>query len=271
MIARIVVALIWIPLHLSIIYFGRPVHYMIYMEVFALLMSLEFFAIMDAKGFRTHRMLVLLTGAGVIYLTWFNPYWNVLAVIIFVVLNLGLLAFRRKTQNAMADSGVTLLALFYVPIFLAFTVAIRGLPMGAYYLVIVFLGIWAYDSAAYFVGKAFGKHKLAPNISPKKSVEGLIGGAIAVFVGIPVLTHVLWPVIGFTWWETLLLAVIIIAGGTIGDLVESALKRDAVVKDSGGFLPGHGGMLDRFDGVLYSSPVLYLFFVYASGANLVAL
>jgi len=168
----------------------------------------------------------------------------------------------------MIDSAVSLLAVLYVPVLLSFTVAIRELPMGAYYLLIFFLAIWAYDSAAYFTGKTFGKHKLAPNISPKKSIEGLIGGAVAVLIVVPVMAHLLWPVVGFTWWMSLSLSALIIAGGTVGDLVESTLKRDAVVKDSGGFLPGHGGMLDRFDGVLYSSPALYMFFALVSGKNI---
>ncbi len=268
LITRIIVAVLWIPLHLAIIYFGRPVHFMIYMQIFAMLISLELFSIMGAKGFRPHRLLILITGAFIVFLAWYNPQWIIFAIMLFVVLNLGFLAFRRKTENAMIDSAVSLLALFYVPVLLAFTVAIRELPQGAYYLLMLFMGIWAYDSAAYFSGKALGKHKLAPNISPKKSIEGLIGGAIAVFIVVPITAYLLWPVIGLTWWMSILLAAIIIAGGTVGDLVESTLKRDAVVKDSGGFLPGHGGMLDRFDGVLYLSPILYLFFALISGNGL---
>lgn len=271
MITRIVVALLWIPLHLAIIYFGRPVHYMLYMQIFALLISLELFSIMNAKGFRPHRLLILITGAFIVFLAWYNPQWIVFAIILFVALNLGFLAFRRKTENAMVDSAVSLLALFYVPVLLAFTVAIRELPQGVYYLLMFFIAVWIYDSAAYFSGKALGKHKLAPYISPKKSIEGLVGGAIAVSIAVPIMTHLIWPVIGFTWWMSIILAAIIIAGGTVGDLVESTLKRDAVVKDSGGFLPGHGGMLDRFDGVLYLSPILYLFFVLISGNGFLAL
>ncbi|MCP4230896.1 MAG: phosphatidate cytidylyltransferase [bacterium] len=265
---RIIVAAIWIPLHLAIIYFGRPVHFMIYIQIFAVLIALELFSIMGAKGLNPHRLLVLLSGAAIVFFAWFDPRWAILTVVVFMLLNLGALVFRKKPENAMPDASVSIFALFYVPVLLAFTVMIRGLPFGAYYLMILFLGIWAYDTAAYFSGKTLGKHKLAPKISPKKSIEGLVGGTAFVFIVVPIMTHLFWPVIGLKLWQSLLVALIIVAAATVGDLIESVLKRDAVVKDSGGFLPGHGGMLDRFDGVLYAAPIMYFFFVLISGISL---
>ncbi|MFH0896364.1 MAG: phosphatidate cytidylyltransferase [Bacteroidota bacterium] len=120
----------------------------------------------------------------------------------------------------------------------------------------LFILIWTYDTFAYLTGMLFGRHKLAEKISPKKTWEGVIGGALFCFASayilslyVPELTIALWFVF----------AVITIIAGTIGDLFESVLKRKADVKDSGAILPGHGGILDRFDAVLFIVPFVFLF------------
>ena len=119
-----------------------------------------------------------------------------------------------------------------------------------------FIVVWVNDTFAYFVGKNFGKQKLFPSISPKKTVEGFLGGLffacvssyfIATFTGTLTTTH----------W--LLLSVIISVFGTVGDLIESKFKRQANVKDSGVIMPGHGGLLDRFDSIIFAAPFIYLF------------
>lgn len=119
-----------------------------------------------------------------------------------------------------------------------------------------FILIWVNDSFAYLVGKNFGKQKLFPSVSPKKTVEGFLGGLFFACVAsyfISKYTHTL----SFTNW--LILAIIISVFGTIGDLIESKFKRQAGVKDSGVIMPGHGGLLDRLDSIIFAAPFIYLF------------
>lgn len=119
-----------------------------------------------------------------------------------------------------------------------------------------FILVWVNDSAAYLVGKNFGKQKLFPSISPKKTVEGFLGGLFVACISsyfIAIYTETL----GFTKW--LILAIIVSVLGTFGDLIESKFKRQAGVKDSGVIMPGHGGLLDRLDSIIFAAPFIYLF------------
>ena len=114
--------------------------------------------------------------------------------------------------------------------------------------------IWASDSFAYLTGKAFGKHKLFERISPKKTIEGFVGGLIGAMLIATAISYYS----GRPLWQWLILAVILVVTGAVGDLVESSFKRTAKVKDSGTILPGHGGLLDRLDSLIFASPFAYL-------------
>src|SRR5262249_33725331 len=116
--------------------------------------------------------------------------------------------------------------------------------------------LWASDTGAYFAGTLFGRRKLFERISPKKSWEGAVGGALLAIV-FAILMNAFFH--SLQLWQWLSIAVIIIVGGTFGDLIESLLKRSIVIKDSGTSLPGHGGFLDRFDGLLISAPFIVAF------------
>lgn len=123
-------------------------------------------------------------------------------------------------------------------------------------LLAIFIFIWVNDTSAYLVGSRWGKRRLAPNISPKKSVEGSIGGLILVLLSAVILRLLLFPEL--SWLRILLIAAVVAIFGTIGDLFESSLKRRAGVKDSGKLIPGHGGILDRIDSLLLAVPAVYL-------------
>ena len=123
-------------------------------------------------------------------------------------------------------------------------------------LLAIFIFIWINDTGAYLVGSRWGKRRLAPNISPKKSVEGSIGGLLLVLLSAVVLRLLLFPEL--SWLSILLIAAVVAIFGTIGDLFESSLKRQAGVKDSGKLIPGHGGILDRIDSLLLAVPAVYL-------------
>lgn len=123
-------------------------------------------------------------------------------------------------------------------------------------LLAIFIFIWVNDTGAYLVGSRWGKRRLAPSISPKKSVEGSIGGLLLVLLSAVILRLLLFPEL--SWLSILLIAAVVAVFGTIGDLFESSLKRQAGVKDSGKLIPGHGGILDRIDSLLLAVPAVYL-------------
>lgn len=117
-----------------------------------------------------------------------------------------------------------------------------------------FIMLWLSDTGAYLVGKYFGRHKMIPKVSPKKTWEGLVGGVGFSLIGAYVLQYLGWEIANIPWY---LLAILVSLLGAVGDLFESQLKRNRGVKDSGKIMPGHGGILDRFDGALLSVPVIF--------------
>jgi phosphatidate cytidylyltransferase len=167
----------------------------------------------------------------------------------------GIAILRQHVQELMALCfGVA-----YCIVLPLFMVGIRELPFGEHWLTLTLVVIWASDTFAYFAGLSFGRRKLYELISPKKTWEGALGGAVgAVLIGLAYgalfLPRVPWGVIA-------VLAVVLSVVGAVGDLAESLLKRATACKDSGSILPGHGGFLDRFDGVVFALPVMYLFLV----------
>ena len=145
---------------------------------------------------------------------------------------------------------------FFGQLFFNNTIPQEGFPNAAQITMIGILCIiWASDSFAYLAGKAFGRHKLFERISPKKTIEGFIGGLLgAVFVAVLIAYYYSEKPI----WQWVVLAIVLVVTGTVGDLVESSFKRTAKVKDSGTILPGHGGLLDRLDSLIFASPFAFL-------------
>ena len=180
-----------------------------------------------------------------------------ISTFIVIFLLVFFLADVQKTDSIVPSLGMLLIGIFYVGLLISHLTLIRGMPYGKpwvfFTLAVTFMG----DTAAYYGGTYFGKHKLYPRISPGKTVEGSLWG----FIGNLVVALIFWQ---YFLCQTALYHFIILAiglgiMGQLGDLCESMIKRSAGVKDSGGLLPGHGGMLDRIDGLLFSSPFLYYY------------
>jgi len=150
--------------------------------------------------------------------------------------------------------------LIYISLFLGHLILIRNWNDGATWTFFLMAVIIAGDAAAYYVGRAIGRHKLAPSISPGKTVEGAVGGLTANLVVGAFFKKCCFPEFGWGYWIALI--VVVGALGQTGDLVESMLKRSVGLKDSGGIFPGHGGFLDRIDALLFAAPVLYYFRTY---------
>jgi len=167
---------------------------------------------------------------------------------------------RGVLEEALPSSAIAVMATLYVGMLGGSLIRLhKDFPVGWKLVFFLLVVVWIGDAGAYYVGKNFGKHRLSPRISPKKSVEGLIGGcitAIAAAIGI----H-FWFFREMPLHHAAIAGIILSVCGVVGDLAESMWKRSAAVKDSGTLIPGHGGFLDRFDSIFFTAPILYVYWV----------
>ncbi|MEN6479767.1 MAG: phosphatidate cytidylyltransferase [Anaerolineales bacterium] len=185
------------------------------------------------------------------------PQWGVLSWCM-LLLPLGLLAIEVGHQNrpgSLLSWAVAVAAPLYVGYALGYWARLRTTEQGIWWLAIALVGTWIADSGAYFVGVKWGKRKLATAISPKKTWEGVAGELAGALLSV---TPFALLVLHVPWWAAVAMAVALAAAAVIGDLAESVIKRQAGVKDSSNLIPGHGGMLDRVDSLLFVVPVIYI-------------
>lgn len=185
-----------------------------------------------------------------------------LIFVVLVVLVSQTFRFRQDFTKMLTGMGVTLLGVIYIAFLGGFLVATRtgfeNVPgLSTHLLGYFFLVIFGSDSGAYFAGRALGKHKLAPAISPGKTVEGLIGGIVSAAALGALSTWWFFPELPYQY--SIPLACVLAIVGVLGDLTESAMKRGSKTKDAASILPGHGGFLDRLDSLLFGAPILYYF------------
>ncbi len=170
------------------------------------------------------------------------------------------LLFRKGLDGALLDWSLTLALALYVGLPMSALLLLRGFQMGLgdglWWLLVVFGGVWGFDTGAFFAGHFFGRHKLAPRISPGKTWEGVFGGL--VFSVAAALLFTTLPM-GVPWYLAVPFGIVLGIAAVLGDLAESLIKRQTHVKDSGQFMPGHGGMLDRLDSILFAVLVVYIF------------
>ncbi len=206
---------------------------------------------------------ILLSGTLVIGIaTLWGGLFGLTVGLLIVVLSLMFhhLLFRPlQTLAEFPVLGVSLFGVLWVSWGLHHLALVKDLPEGTPLLFLLVFIIWISDTAAYFGGKRFGKHPLAPQISPKKTIEGSVCGLVGA--GLVSLIFALFVLDSLGVWEGLLIGMLVAAVGQMGDLVESKLKRLCEVKDSGGIFPGHGGALDRVDGFLTAAPVFFYLMV----------
>jgi len=266
---RILVAFFGIPLIIGIIYFGS----LIFTLGIILISSFtiwEFYSIVEKKNAKPNKLwgsffnilFILIT-----YLGFYSIHFNqilILAIIIFIIGALSLQIFSTN-HNAIMNISATIGGVAYITLFFICLLLVREFnfffdsilniePMSLVYAFII--SIWICDTFAYFLGIKFGKHKLIPHISPKKSWEGAVAGFLGAILSMLFFEYVFLN-IGIL--NSLFIGIIVGIGGQIGDLAESQLKRDAGIKDSSTILPGHGGFLDRFDSILFVSPLVLVY------------
>lgn len=265
---RILTAAIGIPLAVYIFLTGGVIFAVAILIVSAYGLF-EFYKMAENKGLKPIKSIsiALSTLVGILYyLRLTNVIDDYTLIVSFIaptllMTSLLLVGLYRKDISAITDISVSIGGIMYVAFPLFCLITIREFDNlsstfidWGYFVLTLFVAIWLCDSAAYFIGRVIGKHKLFPRHSPKKSWEGAIAGFVFGTAGFIGLNLWLNPTIEIT--NSIILSVVITIFCQLGDLIESHFKRDAGVKDSSNFFPGHGGFLDRFDGVIYISPIV---------------
>lgn len=262
---RVAVIAVGVPCLLVITWRGG-IFFLLLVDLLLLLGMREFYALMTAKGYRPYRALGIFCGLA------FSWYVFRGGAAVSLIVTASLLAImigellRRDMARSLGHIAVTVLGVMYVGWLGSHLVMLRELPgvvgaadaLGARLVFFTAAVTWAGDTAAYLFGIAFGRHKLIPRVSPGKTVEGAVGALLgAAAMGLlcsKTFAGFITPLAG--------LSLGLVAGvfGMLGDLVESLLKRDVGIKDSAALIPGHGGVLDRFDSLLFTAPIMYYYF-----------
>lgn len=263
---RVIVATILIPPIIGVLYIGG-IPWLVGVLGAAVLGWLELAHILQREHFTVDRYLGLFFVVGAVVEAYLHSLYvlrvDLLQPLLAALIILSLIwALYNKGEHPTADWGVTVASAIYLGFTISFFVALRQRPDGFHWAVTAFVLAWACDGTSYFVGRLFGRHKLWPRISPKKTWEGVVGGAMGSVVAALLLGG--W-LLGLTFWQSLLLGLLAAVAAPFGDLAESFFKRRANVKDSSQLIPGHGGILDRLDSLLFVFPVVTYFAMIVSG------
>ena len=250
-------ALVAIPLLVAAIVWLPPAVFLVVLGLVVVVAADELLAMARSAGHATGRWLPLLATAGVMAASWCWGPAGVSAATVATVIALPTLQLRhpRSPEGSLSGTAVATFAALYLGLTGACLGWLRTLPDGdlGIRLLLFFLAtIWVGDSGAYYVGSRVGRHRMSPRISPNKTWEGLAGSVVTTFAAAAACKALFS--LPFGWDHTMALAAILAVAAPVGDLVESQLKRDTGVKDSSTLIPGHGGLLDRTDSLLYAAP-----------------
>ena len=256
---RELTAIIGAPLAVWIVGWAHPYVFDAAMALIAAFALYEFLDLGRRKGYHLPIPLCIVVMLFIIAAFILEPISVEMGVFMTLLVIPGFYVVSRgDLKEALPSSAIAVLATLYVGMLGGSMIRLHNdFADGAKLVYFLLLVVWLGDTGAYYFGRTLGRHKLSPRISPKKTVEGMVGG-VATSVATAVIIH-------FTFFRNFPLVHAIIAGvilsvaGVIGDLAESMWKRSADVKDSGTLLPGHGGFLDRFDSIFYTTPILYVY------------
>lgn len=264
---RLITAIIGIPLILLSVYWGG-IPFLILMSAVVFLALREYFFLAGQGKYSAQPLVGTIVGLvflGSIFLngTKIGPLSDnqgTSAMLVLMLVPIFLREMLRKPlEKPIEHISVTFLGTFFIPWAIGHLILIRNIqPAGMLYIYFLFIVIWSLDTGAYGIGKRFGRLKLAETISPKKTIEGALGGTLCAVI-VAVICRFIFLKEYFSVPEIVFIALIISAAAQFSDIAESLLKRDAGVKDSANLLPGHGGMLDRFDSFLFTAPIFYYY------------
>ena len=252
-----------LPVLLAVLFLGPPWAAVVLVAAALAVGLVEFFALLHARKIRPMRRVGFVVAAAVFgEVAWPGGYpVPLLPLVVLLLLTFAL--SRGKDLESVSAAAATHLGAVYLGALGATIAALRLLApteQGAWRVTLLLVIVVFSDTFAFFVGNALGRHRLAPAISPGKSVEGALGGLVGGVLGALTVRHLGLPDLPLA--HAVALGAVVAAMGIVGDLNESLLKRWAGVKDSGTVFPGHGGMLDRLDSLLFGAPVLYYYFLY---------
>jgi phosphatidate cytidylyltransferase len=267
---RVITAAVGVPLVILAIWFGDP-WFSLLIAAAALAGTYEFYHMANFDRRDPLLYLGLLWALALVLSPHYrNP--DVLPIVITAVMLISLiwLLLPPSKEKAFHDWAWTIVGALYVGWMLSYWLNLRGLEDGRNWVYLAMLTTFANDTGAFFIGRARGKHKLAPAISPAKTWEGAIGGLVSAILGAIIIAVVLKLIsnlistspFAFKYWQIILLGFLVGLFAQLGDLVESLLKRNMGVKESGDLLPGHGGILDRFDSLIFVGAVVYYYVVW---------
>lgn len=268
---RVLTAVILIPVVLVLVFLPENLQWLFTAATAAVaaLAGWEFLGLARAQGARPPRTAVVVATVA-LFAAWaqwhdadrFLPVYGILCLALLLICT-----FASPTGRMLADTASSIFCLFYTGLTLIALPALREQTNGPSLVLFLLFVVWAGDTAALYVGRAWGRHKLAPRISPNKTWEGSIAsvaGSVLIAAGLLELSALVarWNSAALSYvedplWYWLVLAAVVNMAAQVGDLAESALKRSAGVKDSGAILPGHGGVLDRVDALLLAAPALW--------------
>ena len=274
---RVLTALVAAPVVVGLAWVGGWAFGLLVMAG-TLLIQWEVYEMMDEGGGQPRRLLGMVLGALLVLRILVPALWPLAVVVVLVLI--GRIPFEHVREEPLVSLADTVFGAVYPTALLGYVLQIRvaeGPGIGsseAFWLTLsLFFLVWAADIFAYYVGRAFGRRALAPRVSPNKTWEGAAGGLAGTLLVAILLKTVSLDFIGrpepaldfLAWFNVGAIALICGVLGPLGDLAESKLKRSVSVEDSGTLLPGHGGLLDRFDAMIFAAPTVYLYLTYVAG------
>ncbi|RPI34761.1 MAG: hypothetical protein EHM54_09185 [Nitrospiraceae bacterium] len=249
---RLVIALILVPLLYGYVMYLSPEYFLFLMTFFSTIGLAEFYAMYRVKGVLMYSG--LFWGAALLFVFFAAPALFLQVLMVAVLATMALRLFlKRDPAGSISTVSAAVFGLLYVPCLMTFQLSL--VKEGAAWIVLLYASVWAADSMAYYVGKGIGKRKLYPEISPNKTIAGAVGSLIGGIAGAALIKATLLSQISLL--QTGIIGLSVGFSTMIGDLVESMFKRDAGIKDSSHIIPGHGGVLDKLDGVTFAGPVFY--------------
>lgn len=261
---RLPIILLGIPTVLYLIFIGG-ISFAIFITLVTMIALYEFYSLKKTEGLSPIRWLGILSSIPIGIFFYQYPYLD-LSLSVSFLLGIILIAlttelFRNKA-NSYENYSVTLGGVLYVSVLLGTMIALRNLDgdQGTRITLSMVISVWICDSAAYTIGMRWGKKKIFERVSPNKTILGTLGGIIGAMVTVFVLNEISFLGIELNIMQVIAFGLIVGIFGQLGDFVESLFKRDSKVKDSGKLLLGHGGVLDRFDSLIFTSPLTLMFF-----------